>query len=159
MSKKRFVVELSPQEREQLRAVLHAKRVAARKRRRAQILLKIDEGEHGPQWTDARAADAFEVSVNTIVNIRRDLVAQGLDQAIAREEQKTPRRPRVIEASVERELLAIAESEPPRGRARWTLHLLADRMVQLEVVESVSHETVRKALKKTNSSRIAKSRG
>ena len=134
-------------------------RVSARKRARAQVLLKVDEGEFGPAWTDEQAAEAYDVHVNTVHAIRRRLVEQGLEGALNRKKQKMPSRQRKLNESAERELLAVAQSPPPTGRARWTLHLLADQMVQLEIVDSISHETVRQALKKMTSSPISKSAG
>ena len=147
MAEKRYVVRLSEDERMQLRGVVTAKRVAAQKRTRAQVLLKVDEGADGPAWTDAAAGEAFDVHANTVHGLRRRLVERGLDAALA----PPPRvwRPRKLTPAVERELLAVAQSPPPAGRTRWTLHLLADRLVQLEVVDSLSHETVRQGLKKT----------
>jgi len=159
MSQKRYVVELTLDERRQLDEVRKTKVCAARKRRRAQILLKVDQGGHGPAWTDKRAAEAFDVQEKTVANIRRDLVTLGLDEAITRREQRTPRRKKVITEPIERELLAIAESEPPEGRSDWTLHLLADRLVELQLVDSVSHETVRRALKKKTSPSTVKRHG
>ncbi len=159
MSKKQFVVRLTEDERSTLRATLKRKRLAARKRARAQVLLKIDEGEHGPAWSDARAAEAFDVHVNTVGALRRRLVERGFDGVLEHKPQAHPPRKRKLDAAGERELLAVAQSEAPAGRARWTLHLLADRLVQLEVVDTISHETVRQALKKTTSSRICRSGG
>jgi transposase len=149
---KRFVVRLTENERSLLMALLKKKRVAARKRSRAEVLLKVDEGEHGPAWTDERAADAYHVHANTVREIRRRLVEGGLEGAIEHKKQKTPPRQRKLNESAERELLAIAQGPAPKGRARWTLHLLADKLVQLEIVDSISYETVRQSLKKTTSS-------
>ena len=159
MSEKRFVVELTEDERSTLAALLKKKRLAARKRMRAHVLLKVDEGEHGPAWTDAQAAEAFDVHVNSVAAIRRRLVERGVEAALQRKKQKTPRRQRKLNESAERELLAVAQSKPPEGRAKWTLHLLADKMVQLEFVDSISYETVRLALKKMTSSPTFRSAG
>jgi len=152
MSEKRYIVELSESERTSLIDLLNRERVAARKRRRAQILLKIDAGEHGPGWTDQRAAEAFEVHVVSVQKIRQQFVVEGFD-ALDRKRQDPPPRKRVLDEESERTLLALAQGNPPVGRAAWTLHLLAEELVRLEVVEVVSHETVRKALKKTRSNR------
>lgn len=151
MSEKRYIVELSESERTSLIDLLNRERVAARKRRRAQILLKIDAGEHGPGWTDQRAAEAFEVHVVSVQKIRQQFVMEGFDAALDRKRQDPPPRKRVLDEESERTLLALAQGNPPVGRAAWTLHLLAEELVRLEVVETVSHETVRKALKKTRS--------
>ena len=150
MSEKRYIVRLSEDERSMLSAVVKKEKgVAARKRMRAQVLLKVDQGKQGPAWTDEETGDALEVHVNTVHTIRRDLVEQGLQAALERRPQGRPSRSPILDASGEKELIAIAQSGPPKGRARWTLHLLAGRLVKLEVVDSISHETVRKALKKT----------
>jgi len=159
MSTKRYIVELTEAERAILIALLNSeKRVAARKRRRAQILLKVDQGEHGPSWTDERTADAFDVKVNTVRRVRRDLVERGFDNATSRKPQAKPSRKPKLDAAGEAELLAIAQEGPPEGRTRWTLHLLAGQLVVRNIVEdSISHETVRKALKKTTSNRTGRS--
>ncbi len=160
MSEKRYIVRLSEQERTDLIGVVNTEeRVAKRKRRRAQILLKIDAGEHGPAWTDERAAEAFDVHVVSVQKIRQQLVIEGLEAALNRKRQDPPPRRPVLDEGKERTLVALAQGEPPAGRARWTLHLLADELVRLEVVDTVSYETVRKALKKTRSIPTGKSLG
>jgi transposase len=160
MAGKRYIVRLSEEERSSLTNVVRAEKgVAPKKRMRAQILLKVDQGEHGPGWTDEQVAKALDVHVNTVHAARRQLVTEGFEAALSRKKQIRPsRRPTFDEAS-ERTLIATAQSKAPSGRARWTLHLLADRMVELEIVERVSHETVRKVLKKTRSIRSDRSRG
>jgi transposase len=160
MSEKRYIVRLSEQERADLIGVVNTEaRVAKRKRRRAQILLKVDAGEHGPAWTDERAAEAFDVHVVSVQKIRQQLVEEGVEAALNRKRQDPPPRTPVFDEGKERTLLALAQGEPPAGRARWTLHLLADELVRLEVVDTVSHETVRKALKKTRSIPTGRSLG
>ena len=160
MSEKRYVVRLSDQERADLIGVVNTEeRVAKRKRRRAQILLKVDAGDHGPAWTDERAAEAFDVHVVSVQKIRQQLVEEGFEAALNRKRQDPPPRTPVLDEGKERTLLALAQGEPPAGRARWTLHLLADELVRLEVVGAVSHETVRKALKKTRSIPTGRSLG
>jgi len=160
MSEKRYIVRLSEDERASLIGLVNTKeRVASRKRRRAQILLKVDAGEHGPAWTDERAAEAFDVHVVSVCKIRQQLVMEGLEAALNRKRQDPPPRTPVFDAGKEQTLLALAQGEPPAGRARWTLHLLADELVRLEVVDTVSYETVRKALKKTRSIPTGRSLG
>jgi transposase len=157
MSEKRYVVRLSGEERSTLTALVKTeKRVAARTRIHAQVLLKIDQGEHGPAWSDEQAARAFDAHENTVRCIRRRLVEEGFEAALNRKKQTRPSRTPVLDGDAERELLAIAKGSAPEGRARWTLHLLAGKLVQLKVIPSVSHETVRKALKKTSSSRTSR---
>ncbi|MEW5826719.1 MAG: helix-turn-helix domain-containing protein [Candidatus Bipolaricaulota bacterium] len=147
---KRYVVRLSEEERSTLTALVKTeRRVAARKRTHAQVLLKIDQGDHGPAWDDARAAKAFDVHENTVRAIRRRLVEQGLEAALSRKKQAQPSRRRVLDEPGEEELLAMAKGKAPEGRGRWTLRLLAGKLVELEVAPSISHETVRKVLKKT----------
>jgi transposase len=143
------VVELSEEERGRLAAIAQSsKRIAHKKRVRAQVLLKVDEGKQGSAWTDERTAEAFDIHINTVHSIRKQLVRQGLDSTLERKERAEPARKPIFDQTKEKELLAIATSDPPEGRARWTLHLLADEVVRLDIVESVSHETVRKVLKK-----------
>ena len=149
MAHKRYVVELTVEERGQLRSLLKRKRLAAKKRMRAQILLKVDEGEEGPRWSHARAAEAFDVHVNTVTSVAKKLVQDGFEAAIVRKKHRRPGRAPVITDKVEETLIALATGKPPEGHAHWTLRLLANHLVQLQVLESVSHESVRKALKKT----------
>ena len=151
MAHKTYLVELNSEEREFLKAVLKKKRMAAKKRMRARVLLKVDEGEEGPGWSHVRAAEAFDVHVNTVTAVAKKLVKDGFEAAITRKKHVRPGRAAIITGKAEDTLVALATGKPPKGHARWTLRLLADRLVQLEVVESVSHETVRKALKKTKS--------
>lgn len=159
MSEKRYIVRLSESERASLVDLANTERVAAKKRRRAQILLKVDAGENGPGWTDERAAEAFDVHVVSVEKIRQQFVVEGFEAALNRKRQDPPPRKRVLDEEKERTLLALAQGSPPAGRASWTLHLLADALVRLEVVETVSHETVRKALKKTRSNLTGRLRG
>jgi transposase len=160
MSEKRYIVRLSEEERADLTGLVNTEeRVAKRKRKRAQILLKVDAGEHGPGWTDERAAEAFDVHAMTVCAIRQQFVMEGLEAALTRKRQYPPPRRPVLDEGKERTLLALAQGKPPEGRAHWTLHLLADELVRLDVVEAVSHETVRKALKKTRSIPIGRSLG
>lgn len=152
MAGKRYVVRLSEDERSTLTKVIRAdKGVPPKKRIRAQILLKVDQGEHGPGWTDEQTATALDVHVNSVQAVRQQLVTEGFEHALNRKKQRRPSRVPIFDEAKERTLIATAQGEPPRGRSRWTLHLLADRMVQLEIVEKVSYETVRKILKKTRS--------
>ena len=152
MPGKQYVVRLSEEERSTLAKLVKAEKgVPPKKRMRAQILLKVDQGEHGPGWTDEQVGKALDVHVNTVHAVRHELTTQGFEEALNRKKQKQPSRIPIFDEAKERTLIATAQSAPPGGRARWTLHLLADRMVQLEIVDRVSHETVRKALKKTHS--------
>ena len=143
---KKYVVRLTSDERETLLRMVSAGRDAARKLMHARVLLKADAD--GPRWTDVRIAEAFDVHVRTIECVRQRLVEEGLDAALNRKKHEP--RPRKVDGEMEARLVALACSEAPDGRKRWTLRLLADRLVELDVVDSISYETVRQALKKTS---------
>ena len=148
MSEKRYVVRLTETERTDLLALVRTGRIAAHKRVHAQVLLKADEGEHGAAWIDTEIAEAVEVHSKTVRNVRKRFVEQGLAAAIER--RKLPPRLRKLDGAQEARLLAVACGSPPEGRARWTLRLLAERLVTLEIVDTISYETVRQTLKKTS---------
>jgi hypothetical protein len=143
---KRYVVELSDKEREGLEAMLAKGRAAARKLTRARILLQADQGPAGPAWTDGAIAAALDVGRATVERVRKRLVEEGLGAAIGR--RARPARPRKMFGEQEAHPVALACSAPPAGHERWTLRLLAERMVELASVEARSHETVRPTLKK-----------
>src|SRR5262249_11304531 len=117
------------------------------------ILLKADAAAGGPAWTDDRIAEAVEVTLRTVERVRQRFVEQGLEAALVRKKQDRPSRERKLDGADEARLIALACSEPPQGRSAWTLQLLADKLVELRVVDTISDETVRQVLKKTNSSR------
>jgi transposase len=150
---KKYKVTLTPAERQQLSALIASGQAAAQKLAHARILLKADAAPGGPAWADQRIAEAVEASVATVERVRQRFVEQGLDAALLRRKQGRPSRLPVLDGAAEARLIALACSAPPGGRKAWTLRLLADKLVELEVVESVSYETVRQALKKTNSGR------
>lgn len=152
MPKKIYVVTLTAAERSCLQALIAKGKVAARKRIHAQILLKADAGPQGDGWKDEQIAEAFDVGRCTVERVRRRFVEEGLEEALTRKPQEN-RVPRKIDGALEAHLIAIACGKPPEGRKRWTLRLLADRLVTLELVDTVSHEAVRQALKKTKSNR------
>lgn len=156
-SNKKYIVRLTEKERRELRAMVKKGRVAAYKIRHANILLKADAD--GPGWTDVRIAEAFGCHPRTVENVRRRIVMQGLDAAIARKKQDRPSRERKLDGDGEARLVTIACSEAPDGRDRWTLQLMADELVRLRVVDTISDQTVRRTLKKTRSSRTARSAG
>jgi len=161
VSEKRYVVELSAEERAELAAVVKSgKPVSAEKRTRAQVLLKVDEGPDGPGWSDEAAAGAFDVNPATVRRLRKRLVEEGFGRALHRRKQRNPSVRPKLDGAAEARLIAAAQGPPPEGRARWSLRLLADKAVELGVAEGpVSHETVRRTLKKTNSSRTARRTG
>jgi transposase len=151
---KRYRVTLDASEREALEALLARGKADARRLTHARILLKADESENGPGWSDARIAEAIECGEATVERIRKRFVEEGLELALS--PYRTPRReyrPK-LDGEQEARLITLACSAPPEGRSRWTLRLLADVLVELEVVDSVSHETVRQTLKKTSCGRI-----
>ena len=144
----RYIVRLSLDEREKLTCLVNKGKVAAYKRLHAQILLKADISEAGPGWSNQKIAETFEVSIRTVERLRKRLVEKGLEAALDRAKQERVRSRR-LDGEQEAHLVALACGDPPDGRGRWTLRLLADRMVELECTDSVSHETVRQVLKKT----------
>jgi len=147
---KRYVVRLTDEERESLEVLVRRGRAHARKLLYARILLKSDASEGGPAWTDERIAEALETSADTVARERRRFLEDGLEVALMPRKPGRPRR-RVLDGRAEARLVSLSCSKPPEGRGSWTLRLLADRMVELGVVEGVSHETVRRTLKKTPS--------
>jgi len=146
---KRWVVELSQEEREQLEQLINKGNVAGYKIKHAQMLLKADEGEQGTSWPDTRIAEAYNVSESTVRNLRKRLVEKGFEAALEREKQTTYRTK--LDGEAEAKLITIACSQPPEGYSRWSVRLLADRLVELEIVDAVSHMTVQRVMKKTNS--------
>jgi transposase len=150
---KKYKVTLGADERQLLHDLVAAGKAAAKKLAHARILLKADAAPDGPAWTDTRIAEAVEVNRTTVEQVRQRFVEQGLEAALVRKKQDRLSRERKLDGAGEARLIALACSQPPRGRAAWTLRLLADRLVELEVVDTISTETVRQALKKTNSSR------
>lgn len=149
---KRYKVTLEADERQRLHDLIAAGQAAARKLSHARILLKADAADGGPAWPDHRIADALEVSTATVERVRQRFVERGLDAALDRKQRERPARQVKLDGRAEARLIALACSAPPEGRATWTMQLLADKLVELEVVESISDETVRLALKKTRSS-------
>jgi hypothetical protein len=150
--RKRHLVVLSEAERARLHTLIGRGVAPASVLTHARVLLKANQGEAGPAWTDAAVATALEVHPATVARIRVQYAAAGLDAALSR---KAPRRAyrRTLDGASEAHLVALACGAPPQGRKRWTLRLLAERLVALEVVEAISYETVRQALKQTGSSR------
>jgi transposase len=146
---KLFVVRLSQEERERLLAMVKAGKASALKLTRARILLKADQQKRRPAWTDAEIASALDVSLKTVFNIRRKWVEEGLEAALERKPQGAPSRPRKLDGHAEAKLVATCCGPAPKGRARGTLRLLAAKLVELEMVNSISPETVRQTLKKT----------
>ncbi len=150
---KRYRVTLTQAEREELGRLLAKGKADVRRLKHAQILLNADESDGGLAWADGRIAEAVGCGTATVERVRRRFVEDGLELALS--PYRTPRREyrTKLDGEQEAKLIATACGAAPDGRTRWTLRLLADRLVELNVVDSISHETVRQALKKTNSSR------
>jgi len=149
--KKKYIVTLTEEERQSLHAMLSRGKAAARKLMHARILLKADAAPGGPGWNDAAIAEGLDVGRATVERVRKRFVEEGVQAAL---ERRKPRRQyrRKLDGDGEAHLIAVACSKAPEGRSRWTLRLLANRMVALEHVDQLSYETVRQVLKKTRSS-------
>jgi transposase len=145
--KKRYIVNLTEDERAALVDMAKRQRASGLKRQRASILLKADDG-----LTDQEIADDLEVGLVTVERVRKRCCERGIEGALDRKPQEHPSRPRKLDGASEAKLVQIACSTPPEGRKRWTMGLLANRLVELQVFESVSKSTVQRALKKTSSS-------
>jgi transposase len=146
---KKYIVTLTDEERARLDEMARTGKAAAYKITHARILLKADASAGGPACTDQQIADALDVGTATAERLRQRFVEEGLDAALCRKKQQRPSREHTFDGAAEARLIALACSQPPEGRASWTLRLLAEKLVELEVVDSVSHETVRQVLKKT----------
>ena len=146
----KFVVRLTKQERDGLLELVKTGKRAAALLTRARIVLKADAD--GPNWSDPEIAEALEVGLSTVHRVRQAFVEEGLQQALERK-KPTGRQYRKLDGAGEAHLIALACGKPPTGRSRWTLQLLADRLVELEIVDSITAESVRRTLKKTTSSR------
>lgn len=146
---KKYLVRLSAEERTHLSKLINGGKGNARMFTRARILLKADQAGEGPSWPDEKISEALDVTVQTVERIRKQLVEEGLDAVLQRHPyvQKMPRKK--LDGTAEAHLVALSCSEPPPGFERWSLRLLADTMVELGYVESISHEAIRQTLKKT----------
>jgi len=144
---KKYIVRLSREEREQLDALVKKGKAAAYKILHAHILLKTDV--EGPAWADAPVAAAFGCHSRTVANVRQRLVEAGLEAALERQKRELPPRQRKLDGAAEARLIALSCSQPPEGRAGWTLQLLANELVALGIVAEISGQTVRRTLKKT----------
>ena len=144
---KKYIVRLSEQERTLLWDIVKKLKGTSQKVRRATILLKADVD--GPNWPDAKIAEALSCRTRTVENVRRRLVTEGFDAVLNRKKRQTPPRPKILDGEQEAEVIALRLGKPPAGFANWTLRLLADQIVKLEIADSISYETVRRTLKKT----------
>jgi hypothetical protein len=144
---KKYIVRLAVEERQTLQEVVKKLRGSSQKVRRAQILLKADAD--GPAWTDKQIAAAFDCRTKTVENIRQRLVTEGFEATLCGKSRAMPARPPVFDGEQQAKVIALRLGSPPKGFANWTLRLLAEKVVELEIVESVSYETLRRTLKKT----------
>jgi hypothetical protein len=144
--RKRYIVRLSEAEREQLGQIVKVFKGSSQKVRRAQILLKADAD--GPAWTDQQIAEAFGCRRQTVENVRRNLCERGFEQTLNGVKRQDPPTPKLLDGEQEARIIATRLGPPPAGYANWTLRLLARKVVELSIVESISHETVRRTLKK-----------
>ena len=145
---KKYIVRLTAKERKELENLVKKGKTQAYRIKHANILLAVDAD--GPNWPDYQTAKAYKCHQNTVVNVRQRFVEQGFEAALERKKQQTPSRKRIIDGENEARLISVACSKPPPGCAKWTMQMLADELVALKVVDSVSGQTVWRTLKKTN---------
>jgi transposase len=151
---KKYVVRLNGDEREQLAALTRKGRGPAQRLMKARILLKADASEAGEGWSDNQIIEALETSASMVYRVRKQLVEDGLKAVLSRKPRAAPSVPKIFDGEKEAKLIALACSQPPKGRARWTLRLLEDKVVELNIVDRASDSTIGRTLKKTFSNRI-----
>jgi transposase len=151
---KKYVVRLSDDERQQLATLIRKGSSLAQRLMKARILLKADVSEGGEGWSDNQIIEALETSPSMVYRVRKQLVEEGFEAVLSRKPRATPAVPRIFDGEKEAKLIALACSEPPKGRARWTLRLLENKVVELNIVDRASDSTIGRTLKKIFSSRI-----
>ena len=156
---KKYIVRLSGEEREQLETLIRKGKSPAQRLLKARRLLKADVSEAGEGWSDSRIIKALETSASMVYRVRQQLVEEGFAAVLSRKQRATPAVPRIFDGEKEAKLIALACSKPPKGRARWTLRLLENKVVELGIVDRASDSTIGRALKKTLFSPIAASTG
>jgi hypothetical protein len=156
---KSYVVGLSGEERQQLETLIRKGKGPARRLLKARILLKADVSEAGEGWSDSRIIEALDTNPSMVYRVRKQLVEEGLEAVLSRKQRATPAVARIFDGEKEAKLIALACSKPPKGHARWTLRLLENKVVELNIVDRASDSTIWRTLKKTLSSRIAASAG
>jgi len=154
MSRKIYIVDLTCDERERLKAVISKGKAAAKMILKARILLKADQGPLGEGWSDRRICQALESNETMVVRVRRQLVEEGMTAVLSRKKRETPPIKPIFDGEAQARLIALACSEPPAGHARWSIRLLADKVVELKIVDKAHFNTVGRALKKTISNPI-----
>jgi transposase len=156
---KRYVVRLSAEERDELEALIRKGKSPAQRLLKARILLKADVSEGGEGWSDSRIIKALETSVSMVYRVRKQLAEEGLEAVLSRKKPAMPSVQRIFDGEKEAKLIALACSDPPKGRVRWTLRLLETRVVELGIVDRASDSTIGRTLKKTLSNRIGGNAG
>src|SRR5271163_858169 len=159
ISVKKYVVKLSGEERAQLEALIRKGKSPAQRLLKARILLKADVSEADEGWSDGRIIEALETSASMVYRVRKQLVEEGVEAVLSRKQRATPAVARIFDGEKEAKLIALDCSKPPKGRARWTLRLLENKVVELGIVDRASDSTIHRTLKKTVSNRIAGSAG
>ena len=154
ISVKKYVVRLSGEERERLKPLIRKGKSPARRLVKARILLKADVSEAGEGWSDSRIIKALETSPSMVYRVRKQLMEEGFEAVLSRKQRATPAIARIFDGEKEAKLIALACSKPPKGRARWTLRLLENKVVELGIVDRASDSTIGRTLKKTFSNRI-----
>src|SRR3974377_1706109 len=156
---KKEVVRRSGEERQQLETLIRKGKGPARRLLKARILLKADVSDAGPGWSDSKIIAALETSASMLYRVRKPLAEEGFEAVWSRKQRATPAVARIFDGEKEAKLIALACSKPPKGRARWTLRLLENKLVELGIVERGSDSTIHRTLKKTASNRIVGSAG
>jgi hypothetical protein len=159
ISVKKYIVRLSAEEREQLLALIRKGKGPARRLLKARLLLKADVSEAGPGWSDSKIIAALDTSASMVYRVRKQLVEEGFEAVLSRKQRATPAVARIFDGEKEAKLIALACSKPPKGRARWTLRLLENKVVELGIVDHASDSTIGRTLKKTVSNRTAANAG
>jgi Homeodomain-like domain len=150
---KKYVVKFSVEERERLETLIRSGKHPARKLTRARILLKADASDLGEAWSDSRIAAALGTALSTVAQVRQQLVEEGIESVLTPKRSPNSARKRIFDGAAEARVIALACSEPPAGRARWTLRLLEGKVVEMNIVDQVSDNTIGRTLKKTSSNR------
>jgi transposase len=156
---KKYVVRLSEEERERLSTLIHAGKHPARQLTKARILLKADASEAGQGWSDSQIASALDTSIDTVARTRQQLAEEGFEAVLVRKHSPRSARERIFDGAAEAKLIALACSAPPKGRKRWTLQLLEEHVVTLDIVERASDNTIGRTLKKHAQAPPAKAMG
>lgn len=154
MAAKKYIVELTAEERDRLEALIGKGKTSAKAVLKARILLKADASEGGPGWLDAQIVEALDTNLMMVMRVRETFVTRGLDAVLTRKKRETPPVPPIFDGEAEAKLIALACSTPPEGHGRWTIRLLAEHVVERKIVAAAHYNTIGRVLKKTKPSRI-----